>query len=1159
MKQQLFSPSHRNTAKSPSPLLFSRRGSVDLDKFSYSSLDSNNGFLGSPIATPQTEEPTKVIREEEMEGLETKNLPSIHSKRASISLARGGASALSFNSLMEDMEDNCSEKESEIIRGNNSSSVISGAVRIRTFSNNKEEDSLKFGKVIIVGDSSSSVSRYSAKSEMLKTILDQSGIEVPTPDKISKAEYEKIEKKVMEELSLVTGTKDLLPSVYKKLKKKKINEKIRSRQVKAEKLSMGLARIDELLRDYEVSQNENNEINILSAEDISELVFKEQADRLGVVNQTKFRIEEVTKDLDQRYSSRFKILKGIMDWIRLHDEDSNILVEDKEELREIEAILNSKEQNLLEPLNDVKNSITESIERLKTIFYEYKTMKISILDVGAEELKNEENRKIFLQKVNEKLKKIEKEIGGTIAGLDGTSFGVQLMKQLIQEKEKTIEHLVEKEKHHIEENKKLLKRYGSSVKLVEGIIERLKSEEIKNAVDIQYILTGKPESVKQETVEDVEKEITKILTDSEEISDSSNDSTITTPTTPIKEIVEVTEVSEVKDIVDKNESENIQNDSIEPTEQKKTLEKKSSGTGLKTIEQQKKQGRESKTPPRKVSNGVDNDKRNRTRGNSILKKKKSDEDVKVGIVVGNLSPPSTPPLDEGTKFLTEIDSNVNSPIIKLDTLQEALKSYNFGEADLEKIYKFEKRFEIEQNTLEQKYLSQIDLVENLHAETEKLKGILVKNDIEYEDSLSDASDFTLRFVEDVQGRLSPNLKPSRPSSGISVHSAHSRRNSVQKRLPPQEETTRKVDIEQKLLSAEKRKWLMEREKAEAELMKLTMEIKRLRSVKSKMSRERDVGTDTQENLREEISEIDSNCDVTSISIFKGNTEEIKSANDFLKEIDEIDDSDELKYIIHIITMENDKLLEQIFLMHKRIRKYVGLISNFTSIKEGVRYTDEDFLNDWVKLNRKIERALLKLNKKKEENSTSPITSPRETPTEKSTNGKNNKVKFGSTREVVREQTNLSIEDTTDEFKARRNPYRLLKSMVGLLLKVYGNVKQFRYRSKTMHNDASSGVSSRRPSFSSTRPPVVNKPKTAPSTVTTNPSNTTTKKLGAPSMLERMLKHQEDTKRKWEEKKKKILEEEFSKGLYTITEEENNLELTTPDFNDRRISSRKSSR
>ena len=91
-------------------------------------------------------------------------------------------------------------------------------------------------------------------------------------------------------------------------------------------------------------------------------------------------------------------------------------------------------------------------------------------------------------------------------------------------------------------------------------------------------------------------------------------------------------------------------------------------------------------------------------------------------------------------------------------------------------------------------------------------------------------------------------------------------------------------------------------------------------------------------------------------------------------------------------------------------------------------------------------------------------------------------------------------------------------MVGLMVKVYTTFKQARYKAKVKTSEESPTAptaSNRKKEYRQTTAPTQPKPK--------EPKHIKIAEMS------RMLKHQEEAKRRWEEKKMRILQEELAKG------------------------------
>ncbi|EFC47201.1 predicted protein [Naegleria gruberi] len=1022
-------------------------------------------------------------------------------------------------------------------------------------------------KILIVNDSSRSTTKYQPKSNMLRDIMDQTDLDIPMTDKITKTEYEKLERRVSEELAHLSTT--LLPGQLKKLKKKRLTELLRSRQTKSEKMMQGLSRIDILLQDYETAQNNNSEVEFLSVDDISDLVFKEQVDRVGVINQSRDRIAEVTKDLDQRYSSRTNILKGIMSWIRSYDEDGDILTEDKEEMQEIEGMLDFQNENVLEPLGNVQENIGLTLERLKSIFEEYKIMRFSLLDFNAETFKDEEKRKSFLKKITEKFKKIETDIGDSITDLDGANSAVVSLKTKLKDKEKFITALVERDKRHVEFYAKLKDRYNEQQGMLKGILSRLKLPEVKNIIDIGFILTGRRGLSDEELdLDSIERQINEGFTEDEELLKPNYEILKATAayqdmdTSDDEEIQQRNRKKKKKNNADLSDSSDIEEGDTKKTKKKKDgtvnadedLDDDFDTSSLEfDMDDYEDEMREAETKRTDISHVwmLDNC------YNYELDKKE------FPYIPGSVDLEKFTPA-ELKLYLTA--DGLFKTVKRMEN--DRMRSQDFDANELQRLIDMEEAHYMKEEDQEHQSKMAASVIEKLTEEIDRLKSILVEKGVDSSSLVNPdlgktVKDFHVMKTqqEEKHAMLSKMLKEEYSNQHAQHYSNQTQNNGKQpsgvqhninsSNLNPvtgnnnqgsyptdyggfeakrpnrgrygsmigQAPDNRQDNLELRGMDNERRKWLMDKERAEADLLKLNTEIKKLRVAKAKMnkgdpSQQTGEGDATGMGIEEGGT---SSFDVSNISLFKGATEEFKPTSEILREIEDIYDSDELKYIINIILMEADRLIDYIYYMHKKIRKFLSFLNFFTNMKgpNNSKYSEEEFLADWINLNKKIDKSIKA--KKSKNGAESPCNSPRSSPISPKRRGAG-----VSHREAVRDQLNFLIEETEDESKTKRNPSKLSKSITALMMKIYNTVKQYRYKVKVKGLEESSHGSNspvkRDRNYKSASQPFVPKP----------PKESRPAQIKVSAMT-RMLKHQEEAKKRWEEKKMRILQEELAKG------------------------------
>ncbi|KAG2393153.1 hypothetical protein C9374_009730 [Naegleria lovaniensis] len=955
-------------------------------------------------------------------------------------------------------------------------------------------------KILVVNDASRYATKYQPKSHMLQEILDQTDIDIPMADKITKSEFDRLEKRVNEELAhLAPG---MLPGQLKKLKKRRINDLLKTRQLKAERMMQGLGRIDKLLQDYEGAQNLNNEVEFLSVDEISDLVFKEQVDRLGVINQSRDRIADITKDLDQRQNNRANILKGVMAWIKSYDEEAENLTEDKEEVMEIEGMLDVKNESVLEPLVDVQESIVTTLDRLKTIFEEYKNMRFSLLDCNAETFKDEEKRKQFLKKITAKFKKIETDIGASISELDDASSSVNTLKSRVHDKEKLIENLVERDKRHADFHDRLKDRFYEQQNLLKAIISRLKSPDVCKLIDLKYILTGKSDG--EFDLEEFEKNMGMTLPEDTYL-DGYDLSNIPT------NITKPSSYSEVE-----------QNSSSIKKPKKKKEEYESES------EEDEPRGKPKKNTKHSLEKLSDDESETSSLAFDDIENMSDEEfhdpehkrtDISPVWIMDNFYNYEVDKSELGF-FPTTIDLEKFTPTelrlyLTAETLfktvkrleNDRMKNQDFDAYELQKLMDMEEQHFVKIEDQNQQINMSNDIIQKMTEEIRKLRNMLVEKGVNSEELENKELGKTLnefnvitKANQEKQSHFDEN--PKRLQAG---------------RKPTSETDRRHELLEQRNMDNERRKWLIEKEKAESEILKLNTELKRLRLAKSKFTKgDSTNGADGGEETTGMKDEDGDHFDVSSISLYKGYTEEFKPTSEILREIEEVNDVDELKYIINIILVEADKLIDYVYFSHKRLRKFLTFLNYFTNQKgpNNAKYSEEEFMNDWIGLNKKIDKEL---KSKKKNGAESQTESPSGSPI--SPKRKNGGVSY---REAVREQLNFLIEEADDETKTKRNPSRLIRSMVALMMKLYNAMKQMRYKAKIKTNDLQEN-----PSYSVQKKEKTYKPQ-APS-VPKPPKETPKLTLTKVSTMTRMLKHQEEAKKRWEEKKMRILQEELAKG------------------------------
>lgn len=219
--------------------------------------------------------------------------------------------------------------------------------------------------------------------------------------------------------------------------------------------------------------------------------------------------------------------------------------------------------------------------------------------------------------------------------------------------------------------------------------------------------------------------------------------------------------------------------------------------------------------------------------------------------------------------------------------------------------------------------------------------------------------------------------------------------------------------------------------------------------------------------------------------------------ELLTEIESITELDVLRYLCQIFVVEKEYTLDHFFCLHKKVRKFCEHMAQYISLKNFDQhvvhhYTDEHFLNDWARDNSLIDKAMRQRKFKRDkagllENSQFTVTTntnggtttvsavisdQQQQPQDESGGGSasdhnhveqqkeissihkvvtnvvtamNNQKKHHTSRELIREQLAYAIEDQEIETQMRRNAVRMTKSVTGLMIKLYTQVKSFRHK------------------------------------------------------------------------------------------------------------------
>lgn len=308
-------------------------------------------------------------------------------------------------------------------------------------------------------DTEDSTAIYKPSSDMMKQLFASNNIYLPEYVKeITEQELIQLEKEVILEIT-AGARKDLLPNVVLKLKKQKMKEKIQQRKDKAQKYLNEIHRVDELLSDYEKMERANDHLDVLSREDMSDLVRHSEISFKNVLRQTKERVESLTEAHTQSNANRSQLLRSLATWFSSHNIDMDGFNDIQDDNMND---LNNDEQEFLESFEGIHKLVTDSSMRLKII---------------TESMKQIRNKFDF------KSKEFDHTMGMNIAAIEQTSGHLKQLQDNLHSKAR-------RERELARRVRELEDRLFEQQEITDGIVTRILEPSIAEHIDVQYVLQG---------------------------------------------------------------------------------------------------------------------------------------------------------------------------------------------------------------------------------------------------------------------------------------------------------------------------------------------------------------------------------------------------------------------------------------------------------------------------------------------------------------------------------------------------------------------------------------------------------------------------------------------------------------------------------------------
>lgn len=986
------------------------------------------------------------------------------------------------------------------------------------FNNNTKS----FIKIRTISDEDAEKMIYTPDSEMMRILFQKNdlkiyvgpgglkGNNISDEKLITKSEYLEIEDTI--DIELHESKNALLPTSFKRLRKQKLNEKIIEHFDRLDAIKQNMKRMDSLLKGYEV-KNRSNPVDALNIEDISDLVMKDLVTREGVMTQTKQIVENISEENRKLTKEKHHLLQELTNWFNTHGIDIDTLQVNSVENDDPSLLREFEETPFQSSLKESLTMMKSKKDKLESIFANYKTMK--------DETREEEKRK-YLSEFERKIQHLESNLVGQVDNLEDAESKIQLLLKkilyLTEELDEEKELCEEKSRLSMEYRSKYLQYKGLMVK----IINRLQEPNIRDFVDIKYILTGENSETIEDTMEN------EIYTDDDlENIDLTTflDNNYTEKTKTIKNL------DQSIDSLDKTEVEapelGIPRKSIADQEENRTdlIATYADNAMWYT------QGEDVETPEEYIIEYT-----------SLPLTQLTPLEVKLRVQIDYLNE-QIRQMEMERYQIVDFDANTFSK--DHGTFEERNKLLTQEIQNLEtKIMQFQDQISERDTTIDNqnKFLQKVasesedktrNLIEEFVEDNKRntaLAGLTVskmKSNPREENKITKTSDIESNEVNDenqeeeeeedkqedvitMEPEIPQNTNPEIPEVVSNIIASHaslevpsnnpdSLNSSLNDNLTEEEQDelrrrkrnenyikkqeTEKIDSQTTPKHGDKSfKKELKKKKSSAKVLLSTNEFEEHR-VK-----------DRNKAILDETAPDDLNI------LFDKNSDEYTSTDDIIKALESMPDIGRLKNIAKLLVVDRESILEQLYGTHQRARKFFEFLSQIFSNKSNqTLYTESEFISDWIVFNRKLDTDMNvhSISKGKKE-------------------GERRTTKKMTLREELKYQTTYAIDNEKEEYRRRNNPVALSKSVLGILVKMYLHLKVF-MRRKINSSDKTGGIS---PTKAHTRP------QTAVQRSKSVVVKRRRKKVDLTSAaITRMENHRLQMKELWEEKKKQIIMEQ----------------------------------
>jgi len=1028
-------------------------------------------------------------------------------------------------------------------------------------------------KVRVISEREAEQMQYAPQSEMMKQLFQNNHLKVyvgPTINStragaleervLTKAEYVEIDDLVDAELSNVKHS--IMPTAFKRLKKQKINERIWDRFQRLDAIRKNMQRTDLLLQGYEVKTQQNEPVDLLNMEDVTDLVMRDLVSREGVMVQTKQLVEAISKENKKLAKEKHNLLQDLTNWFKSHDID-------------VESMhLNSTESDVRQLLGGVddspfgysyKQSLSQmhyNKDKLQSIFADYKSIK--------DESRQEEKRK-YLNEFARKMQDLESNMEGQTENLDDANSKIQLLLKKIIFLQEEVEDEKDLHQEKARQSQLYRRRFLKYKGLLMKIIERLKEDHIRELVDIQYIITGR--YADEFDVDFPEEEIGEEDIENADLSTYFGRGVTETPTGELASPVTGANPNSIDDVLpapseDDVPSKLITASSIEATQ--------SDIIGFPDRAIWFTQGPDVETPPEYILETTSASQYPLHQLTPLELKLKTQVDI-LNRRLMQLELEMFDQIDMDANEYAEKNSSMQGKNLQLveslaaseqslATLREQIAEKDSLIRDqrltIEKLSSRDKTIMREMDKLKKTRLVRQQTTSKLAGDATPIKAAKDESeDIHDTDGSSTEDDEHEERASNLDDNQSRNATPTKEADPEML-----------KLKTQNEELERMIDsgeMSMDDLSVEQRKyWRNENYLLINQKRQLMAEIQSLQKAKKAIKAKSNQGplaafmnnvsqrngddhTNSAEptkpkpsfkliasRVAQEISEKqpkvpkkipalrllteqlqeekrlkDRNINILEqttqddlqILFDKNNAEEYSSTEDIMNAIDSFTDMGRLRNITKLLVLDREALLEQVFGTHKRIRKFYECMNHLFSTKSNQSvYTDSEFISEWIIFNRRLDVDIHMHNLPKQYKHTLLAKENKEV---------RRHAKRMTLREELKHQTTYVIEHENEEGRKKMNPMALTRSCVGLLVRMYLHFKLFKRRQ--LH------ATDKRRDFSPSRSYSASRSKSA----RRRRSGKSGKKDVVTQSLVRMESHRKQMKQRWEQKKKQILQEQ----------------------------------